>query len=91
MRRSPLLEGSSPALSAAIAASQPVLAIRVAPSLMLVPVVMNRLVKSSRCSQLPQSISSLVPASRGWMPLAQARSASSSRRRLVPLIGFLRG
>jgi hypothetical protein len=63
-RRSPLLDGSWPALTSTIAASQSVLAIRVAPSLMLVPVVMNRLVKSSRCSQLPQSISRPVPASR---------------------------
>jgi hypothetical protein len=37
-------------------ASQFALAIRVVPSLMLVPVVIKRRVKSSRCSQLPQSI-----------------------------------
>ena len=42
------------------------------PSLMLVPAVMNLLVKSLRCSQLPHSISRPVPASRGWMPRAQA-------------------
>jgi hypothetical protein len=40
------------------------LAIRVVPSLMLVPVVMNWPVKSSRCSQPPQSMSRLMPASR---------------------------
>jgi hypothetical protein len=33
--------------------------------------VMKRLVKSSRCSQLPQSTSRPVPASRGWMPYFQ--------------------
>ena len=45
------------------AASQSMLASRVAPSLMLVPVVMNLLVKSPRRSQLPQSMSRPVPAS----------------------------
>jgi hypothetical protein len=37
----------------------------VVPSLMSVPVVMNLLVKSLRCSQLPQSMSRPVPASSG--------------------------
>jgi hypothetical protein len=46
MRRSPPLESSSPALRAVMAASQSVAASSVTPSLMLVPVVMNRLVKS---------------------------------------------
>src|SRR5450755_1063557 len=87
MRRSPLLEGSWPALSEAIAASQSVLAIRVVPSLMLVPVVMKRL-KSSRCSQLPLSISRLVPASWGWIAAAQARRAACSRSGLR-VTGFL--
>jgi hypothetical protein len=63
---------------AVIAASQPMLAIAV-PSLTLVPVMMNRLVKSSRCSQQPQPIRTLVPASSGRIPLAQARRAGSRR------------
>jgi hypothetical protein len=58
---------------------------------MLVPVVMNRLVKSSRCSQLPQSMSRPVPASRGWMPRAQARSASPSWRGFTAVTVFLPG
>jgi len=40
-------------------------AIGVVPSLMLVPVVMNRLVKSGRCRNVPWLMSSSVPASRG--------------------------
>src|SRR5258708_27689951 len=32
----------------------------------LVPMVMKRLGKASRCSQLPQSISTPVPCSRWW-------------------------
>jgi hypothetical protein len=32
--------------------------------------MMKRLVKSSWCSQLPQSMSRPVPASWGWMPRA---------------------
>ena len=56
-----------------------------------VPVVMKRLVKSSRCSQLSQSIRRLVPASRGSMPLAQARRAAGSRAGLTAVTGFLSG
>ena len=78
-RRSPLLQGSSPASSAVMAAAQSMLAIMVPASLMLVPAVMNRLVKSSRCSQHPQSMMSSVPASSGWMPLAQALRAPGSQ------------
>jgi len=51
-RRSPLLQGSSPASSAAIAASQSMLASMVPWSLPSTA-VMNRLVKSSRRSQQP--------------------------------------
>ena len=91
IRRSPPLAGSSPACRAVTAASQSVLASRVAPSLMLVPAVMNLLVKSSRCSQLPQSMSRPAPASRGWMPRAQARSASPSWRGFTVVTGFLPG
>jgi hypothetical protein len=52
-------------VQAVMAASQSMVASRVAPSLMLGPAVMNLLVKSVRCSQLPQSMSRPVPASRG--------------------------
>lgn len=87
IRRSPLLEGSWPALRAVMAASQSVLARRVTPWLMLVPVVMNRPVKSSRSSQLPQQVSRPVHASRWWMPLAAACKASLSWRELM-LVGL---
>jgi hypothetical protein len=43
------------------------------PSLTLVPVMTDRLVKSSRCSQQPQPIKRLVPAPSGRIPLAQAQ------------------
>jgi hypothetical protein len=62
-RRSPLLRGSSPASSAAIAASQSMLASMVPWSLPSTA-VMNRLVKSSRRSQQPHPMMSSVPASR---------------------------
>ena len=64
-----------------IAAGQSMLAIRVVPSLMLAPVVMKRLVKSSRCSQPPQLMSRLTPASAVRMPSAQARRASARMSR----------
>jgi len=65
IRRSPPLAGSPPACRAVTAASQSILASRLTPSLMLVPAVMKGLAKSSRCSQLPHSMSRPVPASRG--------------------------
>jgi hypothetical protein len=55
-----------------MAASQSVLASKVTPSLMLMPAVTNLLVKSSPWSQLPQSMSRPVPASKGWIPRAPA-------------------
>jgi hypothetical protein len=48
VRRSPPEQGISPAWRAVTAASQSMPAIKVVPSLMLVPTVMKRLVKSSR-------------------------------------------
>jgi hypothetical protein len=62
MRRSPPEQGSSPACRAAVAAAQSMAAIEVVP---LVPWLMNRLVKSSRCRKVPLPISSSVPASSG--------------------------
>ena len=89
-RRSPPLPHDSwPASIAVIAASQPMLAIAV-PSLTLVPVMMNRLVKSSRCSQQPQPVRPLVPASSGRIPLAQARGAASRRARSMAVTRFSR-
>ena len=65
MRRSPPEQGSSPSCRAVIAAYQSIAAIGVVPSLMLVPVSMKRLVKSSRCRNVPLLISSPTPASKG--------------------------
>lgn len=65
MRRSPPEQGSSPERRAVMAASQPMSAIGAVPSVMLVPVVMKRLVKSSRCRNVPLAMSSSVPASSG--------------------------
>jgi hypothetical protein len=48
-----------------MAASQSMMAIGVVPSLMLVPIVMNLLVKSSRRRNVPLMMSREVPASRG--------------------------
>src|ERR1700693_4483059 len=59
-RRSPPSHGNWPASRAPTVASRSMLAIAV-PSLTLVPVMTNRLVKSSRCSQQPQPIKRLVP------------------------------
>jgi hypothetical protein len=52
-------------------------AIGMVPLLMLVPVVMNRLVKSSRCRNVPLPMSRAVPASRGQSPAALARRAAA--------------
>ena len=57
--------GSSPACRAVMAASQSMAAIGVVPSVMLVPVSMNRLVKSSRCRNVPLPVSRATPASSG--------------------------
>lgn len=57
MRRSPPEQGSPPACRAVTAASQSMVAIRVAPSLMLVPNSMNRVVKSVRCRKVPLAMS----------------------------------
>lgn len=70
-----LLQGSSPASSAEIAASQSMLAIMVPALSPSGPAVMNRLVKSSRCSQQPHPMMNSAAASREWMPTALAVSA----------------
>ena len=62
MRRSPQEQGRPPLLRAVTAASQSMVAIGVPP---LMPQVMNRGVKSSRCRNVPLLMSSSVPASRG--------------------------
>jgi hypothetical protein len=48
------------------------------PTLRLMPVMMSRRVKSSRCSQQPQPIRTLLPASSGQIPLAQAQGSPSA-------------
>ena len=78
-RCSPPPHGNWPASRAVIVASQSMLAITV-PALTLVPVMMNRLEKSSQCSQQPQPIRRFEPASSGRIPLAKARRAAGSRR-----------
>lgn len=75
---SPPLHGSWPASRALTVASQSMLAIAV-PSLTLLPVLTNRLVRSPRCGQQPQQIKRFVPAPSGRIPLAQARRAGSRR------------
>ncbi len=87
-RRSPPLPHDSwPVPIAVIAASQPMPAIAV-PSLTLVPVMMNRLVKSLRCSQQPQPIR--TPASSGRIPLAQPRGTASRRAQSMAVTRFSR-
>lgn len=54
--------GRSPLVRATAAASQSMAAIRVMPSLMLMPVVMKRLVKSSRCRKVPLPVSRATSA-----------------------------
>jgi hypothetical protein len=56
-------QGRSPLFRAVMAASQSMSAIRVMPSLMLVPVWMNLLVKSSRWRNVPLTMRSATPAS----------------------------
>jgi len=73
-RRSPPEQGSSPACRAAIAASQSMAATGVVPSLMLVATEMKRLVKSSRCRNVPLAMSRATPASSG-APQVDAGSA----------------
>jgi hypothetical protein len=63
-RRSPPLQGSSPASSAVTAASQSMLASMVPVSLLSGPTVTNRVVKSSRCSQQPHPMMNSAAASR---------------------------
>jgi hypothetical protein len=65
MRRSPPEQGRPPLLRAVTAASQSMTAIGVVPSLMLVAKVMNLLVKSLRCRNVPLPVSRATPASRG--------------------------
>ena len=88
-RRSPPSHGSWPASRAPTVASRSMLAIAV-PSLTVVPVMTNRLVKSSRCSQQPQPIKRLVPAPSERIPLAQARRAGSRRARSMAVTRFSR-
>jgi hypothetical protein len=57
--------GQFAGVQAAIAASQSMAAITVVPSLMLVPVVMKRLVKSSRRRNVPLPARRATPASSG--------------------------
>jgi hypothetical protein len=64
-RRSPPEQGSSLTRRAVITAAHSMAAIRVVPSLMLVPVVMKRLVKSSRRRNVPSAVSRATPASSG--------------------------
>ncbi|HYZ56918.1 MAG TPA: hypothetical protein VE733_25940 [Streptosporangiaceae bacterium] len=65
IRCSPLEQGSSPASSAAMAAGQSMAAIVVVPSVMLVPWLMKRPVKSSRSRNVPFAMSRPTPASAG--------------------------
>ena len=62
MRRSPPEQGRSPLFRAVMAASQSMAAFGVPP---LVSQVMNLLVKSPRCRNVPLPTSSSVPASSG--------------------------
>jgi hypothetical protein len=57
------------------------------PSLMLVAVVMNRPVKSSRCSHLPLSMSRLTPASVGVRYSSLGRAAAGLRPDLRLALG----
>ena len=74
-RRSPPEQGRSPTFRAAMASYQSMTAIRVVPSLMLVPVSMKRAVKSARWRNVPLLMRSSVPASSGSRPAAQLRRA----------------
>jgi hypothetical protein len=69
MRCSPLQTGICPSCRAVSAAPQSIQAIKVVPSLMLVPVC-TKLAKSSRCRRPPWRMSSSVPASSGYRPAA---------------------
>jgi hypothetical protein len=89
--RSPLLQGSRPWSRAVTAACQSIAAIRMAPWPASSAVVMNWLVKSSRCSQLPQLLSRLTAASAVRMPLAQACKASVIRVTARPSRRAIRG
>jgi hypothetical protein len=60
------------------------------PSLTLVPVMMNRLVKSSQRSQQPQPVRTLVLASSERIPLAQPRGAASRRTQSMVVKRFSR-